>query len=99
MNGCRIGKIKLKSGGEIHRLPALQRDEPQRLLVERAAKLAGYYKPGELRGYVVFAWDKDGFNSLGYYIDKEGPVGVTMAPSFVADALRRRLIEEHDWES
>lgn len=99
MTGCRIGKVKLKDGAEIHRLPSVQRDEPQRYLIDRAAMISGFYKPGELHGYVVLAWDKFGNKSVGYFVDKDSVVGLTMLPAFVADALRRRMIEDGDWES
>jgi hypothetical protein len=97
-NGCRIGKIKLKNGAELHRLPVKDRDEAQRRLIDRAAMISGFYKPGEMVGYVVMGWDKDGFHSVGYLIDPKSVVGRTMLPSFVADALRRRMIEDGDWE-
>lgn len=97
MTGCRIGKIKFKNGGTIHRLPAVERDDAQKLLVDRAATIAGFYKPGEMHGYVVFGWDKSGFNSIGYYINNEGFIGRRLLPSFIADALRERMIEEGDW--
>lgn len=59
--------------------------------------IAGFYKPGEMHGYVVFAWDKQGYNSVGYFINHEGFVGCRILPAFVADALRERMIEEGDW--
>ncbi|CDN96076.1 hypothetical protein [Agrobacterium tumefaciens] len=99
MPGCRIGKVKLKAGAEIHRLPAIQRDEAQKRFVERAAMIAGFYKPGEIVGYALMVWDKDGNHSVGYYLDEQSVVGMTMAPSYVADALRRRMLEDGDWET
>ncbi len=99
MSGCRIRSVKWKSGGEVRRLPAVERDEAQKLLVDRAAMIAGFYKPGEMHGYVVFAWDKNGHNSIGYHINHEGFIGRRLLPSFVADALRERMIEEGDWGS
>lgn len=97
MSHCRIGKISLKSGGTIHRLPGVERDDAQKLLIDRAAMISGFYKPGEIHGYVVFAWDKNGFNSLGYYINSEGFIGRRLLPSFISDALREKMIEEGDW--
>jgi hypothetical protein len=97
MTGCRIGKVKLKSGGIIHRLPTVERDEPQKLIVDRAAKIAGFYKPGEMHGYVVFAWDKDGYSSVGYFINHDGFIGCRILPSFISDALREKMIEQGDW--
>lgn len=97
MSGCRIGKILLKSGGTLHRLPVVERDEQQKLLVDRAAMIAGFYKPEEMHGYVVFAWDKEGYSSVSYYINQDGFVGRRLLPSFIADVLRERMIEAGDW--
>jgi hypothetical protein len=97
VSGCRIRSVKWKSGGEVRRLPTTERDEAQKMLVNRAAMIAGHYKPGELHGYVVFAWDKQGFNSVGYFIDQEGLIGRRLLPSFVADALRERMIVDGVW--
>lgn len=99
MSGCRIGKVKLKSGGEIHRLPTMERDDAQKFLMDSAAKAASFYKPGEMHGYVVFAWDKEGYSSTAYYINHDGFIGCTVLPAFVADALRRKMIEAGDWET
>jgi hypothetical protein len=98
MSGCRIGKIKMKAGGgEIHRLPVIERDDVQKMFVDRAAATASMYAPGDLHGYVVFAWDKDGNNTVGYFIDHKGFVGRRLLPSFVADALRDRMITDGQW--
>lgn len=98
-NGCRIGRIKPKAGGAtIRQLNLTQRDEAQKNLVDRAAIISGFYEPGEIHGYVVFAWTKDGYTSIGYMISQEGVVGARLLPSFVADALRSRMIQDGDWE-
>lgn len=97
MTGCRIGKVKMKSGGEIHRLPVAERDEAQQSLMSAAAKVSGFYKPGEMHGHVVFAWDKEGYSTVGYYINYDGFIGCTVLPSIMADALRRKMVESGDW--
>jgi hypothetical protein len=97
VSGCRIGRVKLKAGGEIHKLPVPERDEVQRNIVSRAAMIAGFYEPGELVGYVVFGWGRDGTSSVAYLIDENAMVGVRMLPSFVADAVREKAIEVGDW--
>ncbi|NTF54419.1 hypothetical protein G6L12_05860 [Agrobacterium rhizogenes] len=97
MSGCRIGRVKLKVGGEIHKLPVPERDEVQRNIVSRAAMIAGFYEPGDLAGYVVFGWGRDGSSSIAYSIDEDAMVGVRMLPSFVADAVREKAIEVGDW--
>jgi hypothetical protein len=97
MSGCRIGRVKLKAGGEIHKLPVPERDEAQRNIVSRAAMIAGFYEPGELAGYVVFGFGRDGADSIGYFLDSDGVVGLRMLPSYLADALREKMIETGDW--
>jgi len=97
VSGCRIGKIKLKGGAILHRLPVLEKDEAHAGIM-RAARMVSEYTP-ILHGYVVFGWDQDGMSSLGYRIDKDSYIGRTLLPAFVADALRRRMIEDHEWES
>ena len=100
MSGCRIGKIRMKAGGaEVHRLPLSDKDRVQRLMAEKAAKLASLYKPGEMVGYVVFGWDINGYHSTAYLIEEKSPIGLTLLPAYISDALRRRMIEEGDWES
>lgn len=97
MSGCRIRSVKMKAGGEVRRLPIVERDEAQKLLATRAAVTASHFKPGEMTGYVIFAWDKDGCTSVGYYYNDKSRVRARLLPSFIADALRDRMIEEGDW--
>jgi hypothetical protein len=99
MTGCRIGKVKLKGGAELHRLPILDRSEAQAGLSSASTVIINDFKAHEMAGYVVLGWAFDGHYSSGYFIHKDSPVGVGMLPSFVADALRRRMIGEGDWES
>jgi hypothetical protein len=98
-SGCRIGRVKLKGGAELHRLPTPERDKAQRAIMRAAAMVVGFYKPDEIIGHVVMAWAKDGSYSIGYRVGDDGPVGFGLLPSFVADALRRRMIEEGEWET
>lgn len=98
MSGCRIGKIKLKAGGVIHRLPVAERDEFQKNLMSAASIIIGHYAPDEVRGYVVMAWDKGGAYSLGFRVHDDCTIGPTILPSYVADALRRDLINNGSWE-
>lgn len=99
MSGCRIGKIKLKAGGVIHRLPTVERDDFQKRFISAASAISSHYKPDEMCGYVVMAWDADGAYSLGFRIHDDSVVGPTMLPSYVADALRRDLINTGSWEN
>lgn len=99
MSGCRIGNVKLKAGGEVYRLPSLQRDEVQQTFVQRASMISGFYKPGEIVGFALMAWDRLGHHSVGYYVQEGSVVGTTMVPSYVSDAIRRRMLEDGDWET
>lgn len=97
MTGCRISRIKLKSGGEIHRLPVLERDEVQKDLVSAAVKTVELYDPGEIHGYVVFAWGKGGHSSVSYFLSEDSVVRTRLMPSYTADAIRDKLINAGDW--
>jgi len=99
MTGCRIGRVKLKGGAELHRLPIPERDAAQRGILRAASMVVGFYQPDEIVGHVVMAWAKDGSYTLGYRVGHDGIIGLGLLPSFVADALRRRMIEEGEWES
>lgn len=97
MSGCRIGKISPKSGGAIHPLPIAERDDIQKAIVKMAVDTAALYKPGELNGCVVFAWAKDGSTATTFNIVEDTAVGSAQLPSFMADALRARMIETGEW--
>lgn len=92
---CRVGRIKLKSGGaEVRVLHAAERGELNDKLVEHAGIIAGLFpKDDEMMGFVVVAWGRDGGFSRGTRIHRDSQVGETMIPSFVADVLRRDTME------
>lgn len=97
MTGCRIGKIFPKAGGIIQQLPIGERDDVQKAIVSMAADTAALYKPGELNGCVVFAWAKDGSTATTFKIIPDTSVASVLLPSFMADALRCRMIESGEW--
>jgi hypothetical protein len=97
MSGCRIGKISPKAGGIIHQLPVVERDDVQKAIVKMAVDTAALYKPGELNGCVVFAWAGDGSTATVFKIVEDTSVGSAQLPSFLADALRCRMIESGEW--
>lgn len=99
MSGCRIGKVKLKSGGEVHVLPLPQRDALQTKFLKRASKLSNFFNPGEIGGFAMVIWALDGTYTIAYHIQKESIVNIGLAPTYVADVLRREMLEVGDWET
>jgi uncharacterized protein YbbK (DUF523 family) len=97
MSGCRIGKVMLKGGATLHRLPSSDKDEVQASMIRMATNIATNYRKDEMAGCVVIGWGKDGSQSCGYRFHMDGPFGPTMAPAIIADILRRRMIESGDW--
>lgn len=86
---CRIGRVTPK--GNLRLLPSPSAEGSADLvaaLKTHAETIAGFY-PGRMGGFVIVAWDLDGRWSRGIRLHKSSPVGTTMAPSFVADILRR----------
>lgn len=84
---CKIGKITPK---KLLALPTRPREEELcHALVEHATTIAGYYRDTGMAGFAVVAWGFDGSFSRGSRTHPDGFVGQTLAPSFVAEILRR----------
>lgn len=90
--------MTLKGGASLLRMPIKVRDEHQKDIIEHAVMIADLQEPGELAGFVVIGWDANGIESIGYFLAEKGPVSPTMAPHFIADALRRKLIACDLWD-
>jgi len=96
VNGCRIGKVKLRNGVEVLRFPTPARDDVQKVMVEWAAYIAASFKPGELNGFCVMAWSKD--NTLTeIQIITPDAVSTSTAPAYVAEEVRRQLHRKGYW--
>lgn len=80
------------------RLPLPQHDENKSAFARHAREIGEAMQPGELVGWVIVAWRDDGSYIDGFLVGGErSPVNAGMAPSFVADALRRRMIQDGGW--
>lgn len=97
MSGCRIGNIYPKSGGVVRQIPVAERDDFQKGIVSLAATTAGLYEPGEIEGCVVFAWASDGSSATSFKMKEAGAIASILLPSFIADALRAKMIESGEW--
>lgn len=85
----RIRSVRLKSGGAtITPLPMARTDEVSARLLASARGMVADADAGEFvpAGFVVMAWDAEGYASLSYAFGA-GP-GPQMLPAFVADVLR-----------
>ena len=96
MGKAKIGRIRLKSGGAEIRI--FSRPEERRVeseLRSHVEELIGREEP--MTGFVVFAtYNAAEDFQLGYMSTVKCPIPETLFPSFVADALRRRLFEPED---
>jgi hypothetical protein len=94
----RIGKVTMKAGANVSPLRFPKRDENAAGLMSHARAIADWGPVGNIVGWYIVAWDERGCYNQGYKIDAEkSPIGCTIAPSFVSDALRRGLIEGKQW--
>jgi hypothetical protein len=84
---CRIGRVKLR-GSNVSLLRPRFEGETCQSFRDSAATIAGFY-PENMAGYVIVAWNGDGYWARGVRLHKDSPLGTTMLPSFVADILRR----------
>ena len=94
---CRIARVRLKSGCIVERFPDAKSDDLQKRIIDHARKIAGNFKQGEMAGFIVMGWDREATYHLGYYNSASCVVGQTLWPSWVADALRRQMIENGEW--
>jgi hypothetical protein len=96
MTGCRIGRVKIKGGAD---LTILERPEvsdvEDSMLAAARAHVGGLDQP--TAGYVVVTWSEDCSHMTSYQVSASSPISHTMLPSFVADAIRRLMVENGDW--
>lgn len=91
---AKIGRVRLKRGGDIHVLPIEPRSDTQQGLIESAVDLVTDLP--DMAGYVVVVWDESATPWCHSWIEDpdETPVSAQLLPSFVHDALLTHLILE-----
>ena len=86
--------MRLKASGTVIRLPQFQRDMNSAQFLEHARTIAEWHQSGEIAGWAIVIWNKDGTYSDSMKVEEFSPVTYTLLPSYVADVVRRRLAEE-----
>lgn len=92
----RIGRIKLRSGAEVH-----VHDFAERRRQESAEVLSDYRRHAgevpdacpDMTGYVQIAWDREGWWSVGYRVSMHSPLREADIAQFVAERIRCATIE------
>lgn len=90
----------MKDGGAtIRMIPCEGREagDLRRAMMGQAAAVVRNFGP-EVAGFVVLAWDNEAQFSLGWELTPPSPVTLTLLPSWIADVMRRSLIETGAWE-
>jgi hypothetical protein len=88
-----IGKVTFKKTGTVlHVLRSKREQEAQRLAagIQRATDHIKREFEGDLCGYVVVGWDKDG-TFLCLPATGDGVIGASILPAFVEGMLRREV--------
>lgn len=89
---CRIGRVSYKPpfAGAI----GVEEPAPDLTVDLRAhAREIGDAMP-DMVGFVIVAWDADGFWNRASAMTADSPLLATMVPSFVADVIRRDIVKE-----
>lgn len=88
---CRIGRVRMK--GNLALLPSPAADGSRDLVasLRKASDQILSFWPERVAGFVIVAWSLDGNWARGAGYHKHSPIGLTLAPSFVADILRRDI--------
>lgn len=89
----RIGKVTLKNGTTVHPLHNEQYADWRGKMIQNARDIAGHYRDNEMTGYVVFAWNDNGDYSISFQKSARGAISSVLVPEFIADAVRRNLVE------
>lgn len=90
-SGCRIGKIKLKSGGSLTLLSKRRYSYKEQVM----DAVADWTKSmstdiAEPVGFVAIAWDRTGTHTIHDYFSAGSTVFRSMGPHYVAECMRRR---------
>ena len=83
----RISRVRFKAGGELHLLrPAVQEG---RARVERQVRtlLDAMDDDGDVAGFAVVVWDKDGASACSHWHGPDSCVPVPLIPEFVRNRL------------
>lgn len=76
---------------EIHEIdPGADRAQRVRRIIGRVLKKHFADHGSEIAGFALVSWDMRGEATSGYFTEV-GPVGESLMPSFVKDALQRHL--------
>ena len=92
---ARIGRVRMKSGADVH---IIQQDEPrsnrQGEVIRHAKMVCDTSTPDdELVGHLIVGFFGSGKTTVGIYHDPETcPVPRTLVPSWLAEIARRDLI-------
>lgn len=97
MSGCRIGRVRLKGAATVLPFRQTERDYLQGQIVKNAAGIANSYASGEMDGYLVIGWSKDGAYNIGYRLPFDGVITPTLLPSWLSDVVRRESITNGTW--
>lgn len=94
----RIGKVTYKGAPNVAALPTRRTDDTRTGMLKC---VRGFVDDPEAQyaGWFFVTWAPNGAYKVGYDIDPaKSPIGFTAAPSFIADAVRRELIEGGAWK-
>lgn len=90
MTGCRIGRVKFRDGRSLTIIDRPKpRSEHAASIVSAASVMASDPK---LCGYVMIGLCRDGTYNFGSRIPFDGPIPLTLVPSYVAEIVRRECV-------
>lgn len=93
MNGCRIGRVRMKGGADVRILNTEYRSEAAKLLINHASTIAAYERAdSKIISTVVIAVFSDGGISTGMRHYKNCSVPRWAMPAIVEEAVRDGFI-------
>ncbi len=89
----RIGKVKLKNGPEIVRLPEQHRRDEKVVRDVFNGMIAAMDNADPIAGYAIVLWDREGRSIANFGAREGSPIPTILIPDFVRNLLLARRIE------
>ncbi len=89
----------MKEGGAvIYPLKGKDRNEGHRVLLSHASMICDWVPAKEMAGWAIVGWGFDGTSTCGYKVHQDSVVKPSLIPSYISDVIRRRMINEGEWD-
>lgn len=88
---CRIRRVRMKGGADLTVLRRPANGEISSTLVRHARDISAAFDH-DLAGFFVIGWGHDAAYSAGSRLPNDGPITLSLLPSWLAEIARREIV-------